>query len=148
MEVIQLSIKPATPCYMTLTIIINLVQTAWRISGSEMLISPLLISCLSSITIHQIYVLKVNGYPILLLSLIMKMTIFWGAASSSLVENDRRFGGAFCLHLQGDSTIPEESPSHSWMWEPEISRRLISQSYFNISKWISWRKLNNFNFTR
>jgi hypothetical protein len=28
------------------------------------------------------------------------MTVFWGDAPCSLVEIDRRFGGAYCVHHQ------------------------------------------------
>jgi hypothetical protein len=31
-----------------------------------------------------------------------KMTVFWDVAPCSLVEIDRRFTGAYCLHHQGD----------------------------------------------
>jgi hypothetical protein len=31
-----------------------------------------------------------------------KMTVFWDFAPRSLVEVDRRFRGAYCLHHQGD----------------------------------------------
>jgi hypothetical protein len=33
-----------------------------------------------------------------------KMTPFWDAAPCSLVEVDRRFRGAYCLHHSGDDT--------------------------------------------
>jgi hypothetical protein len=32
----------------------------------------------------------------------MKMTSFWDTAPCSLVDVDRRFRGAYCLHHQGD----------------------------------------------
>jgi hypothetical protein len=32
----------------------------------------------------------------------MQMTAFWNIPPCSLVEVDRRFGGAYCLHHQGD----------------------------------------------
>jgi hypothetical protein len=32
----------------------------------------------------------------------MKMAVIWIVAPCSLVEVYRRFGGAFCLHYQGD----------------------------------------------
>jgi hypothetical protein len=35
----------------------------------------------------------------------MKMTIFWDAAPCSLVETDRRFRGAHCLHHHGDEWV-------------------------------------------
>jgi hypothetical protein len=31
----------------------------------------------------------------------MKMTVFWDVAPCSLVDNDRRYRGAYCLHHQG-----------------------------------------------
>jgi hypothetical protein len=37
-----------------------------------------------------------------LLSLSMDMAVFWDVATCSLVEIDRRFKGAYCLHQQGD----------------------------------------------
>jgi hypothetical protein len=36
---------------------------------------------------------------------VSKMTVLWDAASRSLVEIDRRFGGAYCLHHQGDHRL-------------------------------------------
>jgi hypothetical protein len=33
----------------------------------------------------------------------MNMTIFWDIASCILVEIDRRFGDAYCLHHHGDN---------------------------------------------
>jgi hypothetical protein len=35
----------------------------------------------------------------------MKMTAFWDIAPCSLVEVDRHFRGAYCLHHQGDLMI-------------------------------------------
>jgi hypothetical protein len=32
----------------------------------------------------------------------MKMTAFWDIAPCSLIEVDRRFRGAYCVHHQGD----------------------------------------------
>jgi hypothetical protein len=32
----------------------------------------------------------------------MKMTDFWDVAPCNLIEIYRRFGGAYCLHNQGD----------------------------------------------
>jgi hypothetical protein len=32
----------------------------------------------------------------------MKMAVFWDFAACSLVEIDRRFRGAYCLHHKGD----------------------------------------------
>jgi hypothetical protein len=31
----------------------------------------------------------------------MKMDVFWDVASYSLIDTDRRFRGAYCLHHQG-----------------------------------------------
>jgi hypothetical protein len=33
----------------------------------------------------------------------IKMTVFWDVAQCSLVETDRRFGGAYCLHHHSSS---------------------------------------------
>jgi hypothetical protein len=69
------------------------------------------------------------------------MTVFWDVALCSLVEIDPRFRGVYCIYHQGDPdnegskhiwnigqflpatrrNIPEESPSYSPPWEPEIS---------------------------
>jgi hypothetical protein len=35
------------------------------------------------------------------------MTAFWDTASSSLVEVNRRFGGAYCLYNQGDNHLSQ-----------------------------------------
>jgi hypothetical protein len=32
----------------------------------------------------------------------MKIIAFWDIASGSIIEVDRRFGGAYCLHNQDD----------------------------------------------
>jgi hypothetical protein len=48
------------------------------------------------------------------------MTAFWDIAPCSLVEVDRRFRGAYCLHYQGDETLGFfdskglESPNATW----------------------------------
>jgi hypothetical protein len=36
----------------------------------------------------------------------MKINVFWGVASCSLVETGRRFKGAYCLHQKGDEQAP------------------------------------------
>jgi hypothetical protein len=54
----------------------------------------------------------------------MKMTAFWDIAPYSLVEEDRRFRGTYCLHYQDDGDIPQKA-SYSPLWEPEISLMLI-----------------------
>jgi hypothetical protein len=44
------------------------------------------------------------------------VTVFWDVAPCSLVETDRRFRGAYCLHHQGDDLphiIPEDSHLHT-----------------------------------
>jgi hypothetical protein len=33
------------------------------------------------------------------------MTVFWDVAPCSLVEIDRRFTGAYCLHYEGDEAV-------------------------------------------
>jgi hypothetical protein len=47
----------------------------------------------------------------------MKMTVFWYIAPCSLVEIDRRFRGAYCLHNQGSAptrrNIPEGCHVHT-----------------------------------
>jgi hypothetical protein len=35
----------------------------------------------------------------------MKMTVFWDVVPCSLLEIDRRFRGAYCLHHQDDSHL-------------------------------------------
>jgi hypothetical protein len=45
----------------------------------------------------------------------VKIFVFWEAVSCSLVEIDRRFRGAYCLHLQGDGDgqfLPEYMAQH------------------------------------
>jgi hypothetical protein len=47
----------------------------------------------------------------------MKITVFWDVAPCSLVEVYRRFGGAYCLQLQGDvkavgKLLPEYTAQH------------------------------------
>jgi hypothetical protein len=37
-----------------------------------------------------------------LTAMIVKVTVFWDAAPCSLVDNDRRFRGTYCLYYQGD----------------------------------------------
>jgi hypothetical protein len=38
----------------------------------------------------------------------MKMAVFWDVAPCSLLDIDRRFRGAYCLHHQGDALISPE----------------------------------------
>jgi hypothetical protein len=40
------------------------------------------------------------------------MTVLWVAAPSSLVENERRFGGAYCLQHQGGNNRGSNYPSN------------------------------------
>jgi hypothetical protein len=40
----------------------------------------------------------------------MKMSVFWDVAPCSLVGNDRRFRGSYCLHHQGDH------PDRDYRW--------------------------------
>jgi hypothetical protein len=35
----------------------------------------------------------------------LKMAIFWDVAPSSLVDTDRHFRGAYCLHHQGEKSL-------------------------------------------
>jgi hypothetical protein len=35
------------------------------------------------------------------------MSVFWDIAPCGLVEIDRRFVGAYCLHYQGDAVVME-----------------------------------------
>jgi hypothetical protein len=37
-----------------------------------------------------------------LMAVSMKFRVFWDVAPCSQVDVDRRFRGAYCLHLQGD----------------------------------------------
>jgi hypothetical protein len=57
---------------------------------------------------------------------IMKMAVFWVVAPCSLVEIDRRFRDAYCLHHQGnDRNISEDSHLHT-------RRREILKSHHNM----------------
>jgi hypothetical protein len=42
----------------------------------------------------------------------MKMTAFWDIVPCSLVEVDRRFRGAYCLHHQGDEGPDDGGSTH------------------------------------
>jgi hypothetical protein len=35
----------------------------------------------------------------------MKMAVFWDVAPCSLIDTDRHFRGAYCLHHQGDEAL-------------------------------------------
>jgi hypothetical protein len=51
------------------------------------------------------------------------MAVFWNVASCSLVDINRRFRGAYCIHH------PRRQPSSfSSQWEPQISDRLIQST--------------------
>jgi hypothetical protein len=58
------------------------------------------------------------------ITLRLKMAVFWVVTLCSLVEVYRRFGGACCLHHQGDEPQqPRRQPSSCLPpWEPQISR--------------------------
>jgi hypothetical protein len=43
----------------------------------------------------------------------MKMAVFWDVAPCSLVDTDRRFRGAYCLHHQGLITLMMDAVSSS-----------------------------------
>jgi hypothetical protein len=66
----------------------------------------------------------------------MKMTVFWDVAPCSLVEVDRRFRGAYCLHIQGD--ISEKAVSfilavRTWQFEIDLSSLLSAHSVYSLS---------------
>jgi hypothetical protein len=50
---------------------------------------------------------------------VLEMTVFWDIVPCNLVETDRRFGGAYCLHHHGDDVLNQwwESPFKSCQWE-------------------------------
>jgi hypothetical protein len=50
----------------------------------------------------------------------VKMIVFWDIAPCSLVQVDRRFRGAYCLHPQGDETS---------VYFNKTTRRCIPEGY-------------------
>jgi hypothetical protein len=55
----------------------------------------------------------------LLTALIMKSTIIWDMIPCSSLEVNRRFGGTYCLYLQGRKIIPARNECESkWQAEP------------------------------
>jgi hypothetical protein len=55
----------------------------------------------------------------------MTMTTFWVALLCSLVEAERRFGGAYCLHNQGDKDAVRASETSVNFYE--TARRNIPE---------------------
>jgi hypothetical protein len=64
-----------------------------------------------------------------LAALNVKVAAFWDVAQCSRAENDRSFGGAYCLHTQDDesetsvsfySAIQREVPEDSHLQQEEI----------------------------
>jgi hypothetical protein len=51
----------------------------------------------------------------------INMIVFWDVASCSLVEIDRRFRGAYCLHHQDDY---DDDGGSRYLWNVSISTRL------------------------
>jgi hypothetical protein len=55
----------------------------------------------------------------------MKFRVFWDVAPCSHVEVGRRFGGAYCLHHQGDEflnfTVSETECSYHYVTLGEVS---------------------------
>jgi hypothetical protein len=43
----------------------------------------------------------------------MKMAVVWDVTSCTLVDNDRRFRGSYCLHHQGLEAINKTTQRHS-----------------------------------
>jgi hypothetical protein len=54
-------------------------------------------------------------------AVVMKSTIFWDIPPSSLLKVNRRFGGTYRLHLQGQRTSLARNQRES-RWEAEPSR--------------------------
>jgi hypothetical protein len=52
---------------------------------------------------QQLFVLLVRCQVLMASSI--KMAIFWGVAPCNLLDTDRHFRGAYCLHHQGDCTL-------------------------------------------
>jgi hypothetical protein len=73
------------------------------------------------------------------------MAVFWDVATCGLVDSDRRFRGAYCLHHQGDKLeygswcfslwrrvvlrlLPEESTARDSA--PQLCKRNSNQAHF------------------
>jgi hypothetical protein len=55
------------------------------------------------------------------------MTIFWDIAPCSLVETDRRFRGAYCLHYQNDEMMEAVRTSQKTINFYQTTRRNIPE---------------------
>jgi hypothetical protein len=44
----------------------------------------------------------------------LEMTVFWDVAPCSLIEIDRRFGRAYCLHHEDDDSAGDGGSKHIW----------------------------------
>jgi hypothetical protein len=63
------------------------------------------------------------GFEVLT-AVIMKITIFWDITPCSPLSVNRRFGGTYCLHLQGRKISRARSQCKSrWQAEPKVNRR-------------------------
>jgi hypothetical protein len=55
----------------------------------------------------------------------MKITAFWDVAPCSLVRVDRRFGGAYCLHHEGDECPDRPDDGESFIYRvPKLNTSL------------------------
>jgi hypothetical protein len=57
----------------------------------------------------------------------MKMTVYWDVAPCSLLDIDRRFRGAYCLHQQSDK--PEDRYFHTRRSDNLKSHQLLTYSF-------------------
>jgi hypothetical protein len=61
----------------------------------------------------------------------MKMTAVWDIALCILVEVDRRFTGAYCLHRYGDDHRPDDGGSDAPLKRRSTSTRLHDSIFQN-----------------
>jgi hypothetical protein len=55
----------------------------------------------------------------------MKMGVFWDVVPCSLVEIDRLFRGAYCLHHQGDRAGTSETSVSLYETTPATSQKTV-----------------------
>jgi hypothetical protein len=70
----------------------------------------------------------------------MNMAIFWNTATCSLLNIDRRFTKAYCLHMQGDHRIRLHSAASQ---KPAIFSCLISETILREFKIIKLQKASS-----
>jgi hypothetical protein len=75
----------------------------------------------------------------------MKMAVFWDVATCNLVEIDRRFRDAYCLHYQGAGIAVSTSETCMYFYQT-TGRNIPEDSYIHFNSYLSLIYLLQFVF--